>query len=101
MARPPKLNNTKDIQCVNCQNLFTIPLYKNRQFCSVSCSQQYTKSKNKDWLNKRDITNIKKYGVKSPLENDIVKKKYKTNLNDKYGVHNPFMVKEFKDKANI
>jgi hypothetical protein len=100
MARPIKPNNTKDIQCINCQNTFIIPVYKNRQFCSVSCSQQYTKSKNKDWLIKRDITNIEKYGVKSPLENEVVREKYKTNLIDKYGVHNPFMVKEFRDKAD-
>lgn len=100
MARPPKQNNTKDIQCINCSNTFTIPKYKSRQFCSVSCSQQYTKSKNKDWLSKRDITNVEKYGVKSPLESEQVKAKYKSNLIDKYGVDNPFLVKEFRDKAN-
>jgi len=100
MARPKKLNNTKDIQCLNCSNIFTISKSKNRQFCSVSCSQQYTKSKNKDWLNKRDITNIEKYGVKSPFESEQVKTKYKNNLIEKYGVDNPFLVKEFKDKSN-
>ena len=100
MARPKKLNNTKDIQCLNCNNIFTISKSKNRQFCSVSCSQQYTKSKNKDWLNKRDITNIEKYGVKSPFESEQVKTKYKNNLIEKYGVDNPFLVKEFKDKSN-
>lgn len=100
MARPKKLDNTKDIQCLNCNNIFTISKSKNRQFCSVSCSQQYTKSKNKDWLNKRDITNIEKYGVKSPFESEQVKTKYKNNLIEKYGVDNPFLVKEFKDKSN-
>jgi hypothetical protein len=100
MARPPKPNNTKDIQCVNCNNTFTIPNYKHRQFCSVTCSQQYTKSKNKDWLVKRDVTNIDKYGVKSPLQSEQVKDKYKYNLMQKHGVDNPFLVKEYKDKAN-
>jgi hypothetical protein len=100
MARPKKQNNLKNIQCLNCNNIFIISKSKNRQFCSVSCSQKYTKSKNKDWLSKRDITNINKYGVKSPLESNIVKNKYKQNLMDKYGVDNPFLVPEFREKAN-
>ena len=99
MARPLKQNNTKDITCLNCCNIFTIPKSKNRQFCSVSCSQKYTKSKNKNWLDKRENTNMLKYGVKSPLESEDIKTKYRSNLIDKYGVDNPFLVKEFKDKA--
>ena len=99
MARPLKQNNTKDVTCLNCCNMFTIPKSKNRQFCSVSCSQKYTKSKNKNWLDKRENTNMLKYGVKSPLESEDIKTKYRSNLIDKYGVDNPFLVKEFKDKA--
>lgn len=101
MARPLKPNNTKDIKCTNCNDIFTIPKYKDRQFCSVKCSQQYTKSKNKKWLDKRDVTNMDKYGVKSPLESKEVLQTYKNNMVDKYGVHNPFLVKEFKDKSNV
>jgi hypothetical protein len=100
MARPKKQNNTKEVQCIKCAKIFIIPKFKHRQFCSVSCSQQYTKSNNKDWLKKRDKTNIEKYGVKSPLEADVVKNKYKENLIKKYGVNNPFLVTEFRDKAN-
>jgi hypothetical protein len=100
MARPKKENNIKEVKCENCDITFTIPKSKNRRFCSGSCSQQYTKSKNKDWLIKRNVTNIEKYGVKSPLESEYVRTKYKTNLIDKYGVGNPFLVKEFRDKAD-
>lgn len=100
MARPKKENNTKIINCVNCKKDFEIDNYKNRQFCSKSCSQIYTKSKNKDWLSKRDTTNLEKYGVKSPLESDKVREKYKANLIEKYGVSNPFLLPEFREKAN-
>lgn len=100
MARPIKQNNTKDIQCLNCSNIFTIKKCKKNIFCGKKCAQQYTKSKSKDWLSKRDITNVNKYGVKSPMESELVRNKYKNNLIDKYGVSNPFLVTEFKDKAN-
>lgn len=100
MARPLKQNNTKDITCPNCNKIFIIPKFKFRTYCSGGCAQQYTKSKNKDWLGKRDITNMDKYGVKSPFESETVRDKYKANLMNKYGVDNPFLVKEFKDKSN-
>lgn len=100
MARPIKQNNTKEIQCLNCSNVFIIKKCKKNKFCNKKCAQQYTKSKNKDWLSKRDVTNINKYGVKSPLESNVVKIKYKQNLVNKYGVDNPFLVPEFKEKAN-
>jgi hypothetical protein len=100
MARPKKIDNTKDIVCLNCNNTFTIPKHKDRKYCSQSCAQYYTKSKNKDWLIKRDVTNMDKYGVKSPLESEQVRDKYKANLVEKYGVNNPFLVKEFRDKAD-
>jgi hypothetical protein len=98
MGRPKsKLENRI---CKNCNNQFEIKPSKKNIFCSTSCAQIYTKSKNKEWLNKRDKTNINKYGVKSPLESDIVKENYKQSILSKYGVENPFQVKEFRDKAN-
>jgi hypothetical protein len=98
MGRPKsKLENRI---CKNCNNQFEIKPSKKNIFCSTSCAQIFTKSKNKEWLNKRDKTNIDKYGVKSPLESDIVKENYKQSILSKYGVENPFQVKEFKDKAN-
>lgn len=101
MARPKKLNNTKELTCKNnlCNKVFSVKKYKNIQFCSHQCSQTY-KSYNKDWLKKRDITNIEKYGVKSPLESKQVLENYKNSLIKKYGVNNPFLVKEFKDKSD-
>ena len=98
MARH-KENKTKKIICLNCSTSFIIPQHKKRQFCSVSCSQIYTKSKNKEWLNKRDITNMNKYGVKSPLESQLVQEKYKNSILEKYGVSNPFLSKKIKNKA--
>jgi hypothetical protein len=69
MGRPK--NQLEKKYCKNCNKEFEIKSYKKNLFCSVSCSQIFTKSKNKEWLNKRDKTNIDKYGVKSPLESII------------------------------
>lgn len=100
MARPKKINNTKELICLNCNGVFIIPKYKNRTYCSQKCAQTYTKSINKNWLKIRDTTNMERYGVKSPFESEQVKNKYKDNLMVKYGVDNPFLVKEFRDKAD-
>lgn len=100
MGRPKKENNNKDIICLNCQSIFSIPKFKNRTFCSGKCSQLYTKSKNRDWLGKRDLTNLDKYGVKSPLESKEVLNKYKRNMLDKWGCESPFGVKEIREKSS-
>jgi len=89
----------KELICKNCTNTFSVPNSKNRTFCSGKCAQTYTKSKDRSWLNKRDITNVSKYGVKSPLESSVVRQKYKDNLTTKYGVDNPFLVPEFLSRA--
>lgn len=98
MARP---SNPLEIrECPNCGNKFETPSWKEKIYCDRKCSQEYTKSKNKDWLKKRDETNIKKYGVKSPLENKQILQNYKNSIKNKYGVENPFQFKEFRDKAD-
>jgi len=98
MARPsnPKENRT----CPNCLNIFEVQSWKVKIYCGRQCAQEYTKSKNRDWLDKRDITNMEVYGVKSPLENKQVLQNYKDSIIKKYGVENPFLVKEFRDKAD-
>jgi hypothetical protein len=85
--------------CKNCNDEFEIKPYKKNIFCGKKCSQIFTKSKNKEWLKKRDKTNIDKYGAKSPLESVVVRETYKNNFKQKYGVTNPFQVKEFKEKS--
>jgi hypothetical protein len=98
MARPSNPKETRE--CPNCLNKFEIQSWKKKIYCNKKCAQEFTKSKNQDWLKKRDITNLNKYGVKSPLENEQVLQNYKDSIKEKYGVENPFQVKKFRDKAD-
>lgn len=61
--------------------------------CSRKCAQQKTEN-----------TNLKKYGVKNVLENDLIKSKIKETNIKKYGVDNPSkseIVKKIKRDTNI
>lgn len=98
MARPSNPKETRE--CPNCLTKFQIQSWKQKIYCNRKCAQEFTKSKNQDWLKKRDITNLDKYGVKSPLENKQVLQNYKDSIKEKYGVENPFQVKEFRDRAD-
>jgi len=98
MGRKIKPNKNKIIICKNCNNEFEIPKCKERTYCSQKCAQQFTKSKNKDWLDKRDITNLDKYGVKSPLESKVILQTYKNNFIKNHGVDNPFSSKQIRTK---
>jgi len=86
--------------CPNCNNMFEVKHYNKKTFCCGKCAQHYTKSKNRDWLEKRDETNLDKFGVKSPLQSPQVLQTYKNNMIKKYGVDNPFLVTEFKEKSD-
>lgn len=97
MARPPK-PKTKCI-CKKCEIEFYTRPSEAREFCSGPCAQQY-KGVNKDWLIKRNATNLKKYGDEVSFRSPQVQAVYKANLKEKYGVENPFLVKEFRDKAD-
>lgn len=63
------------------------------QACSRTCGQKnpITRKKLKD-------TNIKKYGVENPFQNEEVQNKQKQTLLNKYGVDHNFKHKETKDK---
>lgn len=80
-----------------CKNEF-IKKTKTQQFCKQSCSQTWKKT-NKEWLEKRYNTNLKRYGVKSPLESNEIKKTYKKNLKEKYGVECAFQIEGVKEKS--
>jgi hypothetical protein len=66
--------------------------YQNHDRCGFySCF----KCKNK----KKEITNLKLYGVKSYSETKEFKDKYKKTCLEKYGVENPNMLKDFREKT--
>ena len=78
---------------INCHNRFSKNfrmLLRSKNFCH-DCSVINGKIKSTE-------TNITKYGVENPLQNEEIKNKMKkTNLN-KYGVENPFQNEEIKNK---
>jgi very-short-patch-repair endonuclease len=43
-------------------------------------------------------TNLEKYGVENPMQNETIKQKTKNTVKEKYGVDNVFQVEEFKEK---
>ena len=76
-----------------CDNLFYKTfrmLTRTKNFCG-ECSVKNGKIKSID-------TNITKYGVKSPLQNEDIKNKMKATNLIKYGVENPFQNEDIKNK---
>jgi len=96
MARPKSL--PKQITCQNCKTVFEDLPSSKKQFCSKQCAQQY-KGKDKSWLEKRKITCLKKYGTEVAFQSPQVQEKYKSNLKEKYGVENPFLIKDTIEKT--
>jgi hypothetical protein len=96
MARPK--SQPKQITCKNCNNIFDDLPSSKKLFCSKKCAQQY-KGKDKSWLDKRKNTCLEKYGTEVAFQSDKVQQTYKENLIKKYGVDNPFLIKQVKDKT--
>lgn len=48
---------------------------------------------------KKEMTNLKLFGVKSFSETDVFKEKYNKTCLEKYGVKNPNMLKDFREKT--
>lgn len=92
----PKGSNVKvDVSCDSCNTSFSVTYYnylnyiknQNTYFC-LKCSKKKT-----------EITNLKKYGVKFPTQNNIIKEKIKETNIIKYGFGCSLQNKKVKDKA--
>lgn len=63
----------------------------------------YSKEQHNEWLHKYKETSIKKFNTESYSKTDEFKirmvKTYKSTCKERYGVENPMMVKEMKDKV--
>ena len=96
MARPKgiRVDNT----CKMCNINFQTTPSTAREFCSGPCAQKY-KGVDRSWMDKRKQTCLEKYGDEIAFRSPQVQETYKKNLMDKYGVDNPFLVPEFKQKA--
>lgn len=70
-------------------------LGKISDFCSLSCRSRYH---NKQTLEKRVKTNIKKYGVDNPSKAEEIKEKRKATNIKKYGIENPVLLPEIQEK---
>lgn len=64
-------------------------------YCSIQCSRKGSESKNK-----REQTNLVKYGCKNPKQNTAVIEKTRQNNIEKYGVSSPSMLDTVKSKIS-
>lgn len=85
--------------CKKCEVEFYTRPSEVREFCSGPCAQQY-KGIDRDWLIKRNATNLEKYGDEVSFRSPQVQSLFKSNLKEKYGVENPFLVEEFRNKSH-
>ena len=65
-------------------------------FCSSKCVNNC-----KEIRNKIELTNLKRYGVKTYTQNQVVLNKRKENNLKKYGVENPISLNEVKEKQRL
>lgn len=88
-----KINDIPKCLSDNCQNQVTWNSRSYSNYCSIKCS-----ANDKRIREKIEQTNLKKYGTKSPSENTAIKQKQKETMLDRYGVENPMYLQESKDK---
>jgi hypothetical protein len=81
--------------CEICENEKSISVNKYYQNHARGGFYSCFKCKNK----KKEITNLKLYGVKSYSETEDFKNKFKKTCLEKYGVENPNMLKDFREKT--
>ena len=79
---------------------FDIPRRKFQKFCSRKCKDEYYSTiGKKDLISKRKKTNLLKYGVEYPTQNDDIKEKRKKTCLEKYGVTCTLQEKKTKNKT--
>ena len=93
IIRAIKLNKQLK-HCKECQKIMKYSKSRH-EFCSLKCAKM-----NNEVREKTKNTNIKKYGVVAPMQNDIVKEKTKQTFIKKYGVDSSFKIDNFKEKSN-
>ena len=81
-----------DRECLYCHKIFKGS--KSRKYCSKECKQADMPNK----LERTKKTNLKKYGVENPFQNELIKEKIKQTNLKKYGVENPSQNKEIYEK---
>jgi len=93
------INNINQVpKCIECDSPVKTFYDKNKgfsKFCSIICSRKNVISKNK-----RIETNLKKYGVENPKQNQHIIEKTRTNNILKYGVENTSQLPEVKSKIS-
>ena len=88
------LNNINEVPiCLECSN--DVKWYKKKYFsyCSLKCSTNSEKIKNKI-----KQTNLKRYDVENPSQSEQIKEKQRNTNLEKYGVENSAQFKNFKEK---
>jgi hypothetical protein len=92
-------NNIQSIlTCPVCKNIITKWDNSKKKFsttCSYKCHANYHVT-----TENKKMTNLQKYGVENPFQNDVIKQKIKMTNLQKYGVENPSQNKEINQKRN-
>ncbi len=99
------LKNNGYCVCNHCNTIMEFPSSKNRiPYCSIKCANNNVNKINttkKAYINgkeKREATNLKKYGATTPFNSKLVQDKIKQSIKEKYGVDNISQHKDVKNK---
>ena len=114
----PKFNAQKvcnDVhyrKCKCCDNYFIIKRpSSSQQCCSKQCSIKLREQtmfdrygvtqpfKSKEFLEKREQTNLKKFGYRHAAQNPEIKEKERMIFQERYGVDTPFLMPDFSEKS--
>lgn len=100
------IKNNGYCRCLVCDSIMEFPQYKNRSFyCSANCYYKSIEKKEKAKMgyqkskSKREETNIKRFGGKSPFHSSEIQDKVKSTLQAKYGVSNVFLIPSIRSNA--
>ena len=98
--------------CAFCNKPFVIKRPSDSQnCCSKECIENLRKStmvkrfgveyamQNPEIRDKRDSTNLQRYGNVVPAKTDAIKEKIRQHFLDKFGVSTPFLLDDFQDKS--
>lgn len=88
----------KECCCLEHTNLYRYGVKSNLNFEETKAKAQKN-SHTKEAIEKQAITNLKKYGVRAPLQNESIMQKSKQTCLERYGVDNPYKSEYAKKKS--
>src|SRR6056300_335123 len=77
---------------------------KRKRKCETTNLERYgvkNPFQNEDIKEKMRVTNLERYGVKNPFQNEDIKEKMRVTNLERYGVKNPFQNEDIKEKGRV